>query len=53
VRRALRREGYVVKKNGAVQVNVTDPTFSVGGGGSGNRSKLSTRTGSSRSTKRG
>jgi transposase len=26
-RRALAREGYVLKKNGGVQVNVTDPTF--------------------------
>ena len=53
VRRALRREGYVVKKNGAVQVNVTDPTFSGVGSGSSGRSKRSIRSGSSRSTKRG
>jgi transposase len=53
VRRALRREGYVVKKNGAVRVNATDPTFSVSASASGGRSKPSPRSGSSRSTKRG
>jgi transposase len=26
-RRTMRREGYVLKKNGGVRVNVTDPTF--------------------------
>lgn len=53
VRRALRREGYVIKKNGAVQVSATDPTFSVAAGASGGRSKPSTRSASSRSTRRG
>lgn len=53
VRRALRREGYVVKKNGAVRVNVTDPTFGVGAGSSSGRSKQSTRDAWSRSTRRG
>lgn len=53
VRRALRREGYVVKKNGAVRVSATDPTFSGAGGASSGKSKTSTRGGSSRSTRRG
>jgi transposase len=53
VRRALRREGYVVKKNGAVRVNRTDPTFGVGAGSSSGRSKPSIRAGWSRSTRRG
>jgi transposase len=26
-RRAMKRQGYVLKKNGSVRVNVTDPTF--------------------------
>ena len=53
VRRALRREGYVVKKNGAVQVNATDPTFSAVANGFGTRSRRSIRAGGSRSMRRG
>jgi transposase len=52
VRRALRREGYVVKKNDVVQVNATDPTFGAAVNGFGTRSKRSTRAGWSRSTRR-
>lgn len=53
VRRALRREGYVVKKNGAVQVSATDPTFSAAANGFGTRSRRSIRAGGSPSTRRG
>jgi transposase-like protein len=52
-RRALRRERYVVKKNGAVQVNATDPTFSAVARPFAGRFRRSTRAGWSRSTKRG
>ena len=53
VRRALRREGYVVKKNGAVQVSATDPTFSAAANGFGTRSRRSIRAAGSPSTRRG
>ena len=53
VRRALRREGYVVKNNGAVRVNATDPTFSAAASGFGTRSSGSIRAGWSRSMRRG
>ena len=53
VRRALRREGYVVKKNGAVQVNATDPTFSGAARRFGTRSRRSIRGGWLPSTRRG
>ena len=52
VRRALAREGYVVKKNGGVQVSATDPTFNAAAGRFNARSRRSTRAGSSRSTRR-
>lgn len=52
VRRALAREGYVVKKNGGVQVNATDPTFSAGARRFGARSSTSTRGGWSPSMRR-
>jgi len=53
VRRALAREGYVVKKNGGVQVNATDPTFSASARRFNARSRRSTRAGWSPSMRRG
>ena len=52
VRRAMARSGYVLKKNGAVQVKATDPTFNSGGRPSGGPSAASTRGGWSRSMRR-
>ena len=43
-RRAMGREGYVLKKNGRVRVNRTDPTFSVSGRRSSERSVGSIRS---------
>lgn len=51
-RRAMKRAGYVLKKNGSVQVNVTDPTFAPNARRSARRSAPSTRHGWSRSMKR-
>jgi len=51
-RRAMAREGYVLKKNGGVRVNATDPTFSANVRRSSGRSSGSIRGGSSRSTRR-
>lgn len=51
-RRAMSREGYVLKTNGGVQVNATDPTFDANARRSSGRSGRSTRGGSSRSMKR-
>lgn len=53
VRRALARAGYVVKKNGGVQVNATDPTFSAGARRFDARLRTSTRGGWSPSMRRG
>ena len=51
-RRAMGREGYVLKKNGRVRVNRTDPTFSANGRRSSGRSVASTRSGWSPSMRR-
>ena len=51
-RRALARAGYVLKKNGAVRVSATDPTFSADARRSGGRSRRSIRVAWSPSTKR-
>jgi transposase len=51
-RRAMKRAGYVLKKNGSVRVNVTDPTFAPNAKPSARRSEPSTRNGWSRSMKR-
>ena len=51
-RRAMKRQGYVLKKNGSVQVNVTDPTFAPNARRSARRSERSTRNGWSQSMKR-
>ena len=51
-RRALGREGYVLKKNGGVQVNATDPTFSANARRSAARSTRSIPIAWSPSTKR-
>jgi transposase len=50
-RRAISREGYVLKKNGGVRVNKTDPTFSANGRRSSGRSGRSVRGAWSRSTR--
>lgn len=52
VRRAMAREGYVLKKNGSVRVNATDPTFNGNGRPSSERSRSSIRGAWSRSTRR-
>jgi transposase len=52
-RRAMTREGYVLKKNGGVRVNATDPTFSAAARRFNGRSSRSTRGGWSRLTRRG
>ena len=51
-RRAITREGYVLKNNGGVRVNATDPTFSAAARRFSGRSNGSTRAGWSRSTRR-
>jgi transposase len=51
-RRAIRREGYVLKQNGGVRVNATDPTFSDVGRRSSEGSVGSIRAAWSRSTRR-
>jgi len=51
-RRAMAREGYVLKKNGGVRVNATDPTFSANGRPSSGRSRGSIRGAWSRSMRR-
>jgi transposase len=51
-RRAMKRQGYVLKKNGSVRVNVTDPTFVPNARPSGRPSARSTRNGWSQSMKR-
>lgn len=51
-RRAMAREGYVLKKNGGVRVNATDPTFSAAARHFSGRSSGLIRVGSSRSTRR-
>jgi len=51
-RRAMTREGYVLKKNGGVRVNATDPTFSANGRRSSGRSRGSIRGAWLRSTRR-
>jgi transposase len=51
-RRAMSREGYVLKKNGGVRVNKTDPTFSGNARPFAAPSSASIRNGSSRSTRR-
>ena len=51
-RRAMKSEGYVLKKNGGVRVNVTDPTFVPNERRSARRSGPSTPNGWSPSTKR-
>jgi transposase len=51
-RRALAREGYVLKKNGGVRVNATDPTFSGNVRRSTGASSGSIRGGGSRSMRR-
>ena len=48
-RRAMRRAGYVLKKNGGVRVNKTDPTFSGSGARFSGRSRVWTHAGWSRS----
>ena len=50
--RTMKREGYVLKKNGSVRVNATDPTFVPNGRRSAPRSPRSTRAGWFRSMKR-
>jgi transposase len=50
-RRAMKREGYVLKKNGSVRVNATDPTFVPNARRSVRRSVTLTRVGWSPSTK--
>jgi len=50
-RRAITREGYVLKKNGGVQVNATDPTFSANARRFNGRPSGSIRAGWSRSTR--
>lgn len=50
-RRAMAREGYVLKKNGGVRVSATDPTFSAAARAFSGRSARSTRGGWSRSTR--
>lgn len=52
-RRAMGREGYVLKKNGGVQVNATDRTFSANARRFNAPSTRSTRTGWSPSMRRG
>ena len=52
-RRAMTREGYVLKKNGGVRVNATDPTFSAAARPFSGRSAGSIRGAWSRSTRRG
>jgi transposase len=51
-RRAMTREGYVLKKNGGVRVNATDRTFSDNARRLPPRSRASIRAGLSRLTKR-
>ena len=51
-RRAMTREGYVLKKNGGVRVNATDPTFNANARRSNGRSSASIRGAWSRSTRR-
>lgn len=51
-RRAMKREGYVLKKNGSVRVNVTDPTFAPNARPSARRLGRLTRNGWSQSMKR-
>jgi transposase len=51
-RRAMTREGYVLKKNGGVRVNATDRTFSDSARRLPPRSRGSIRAGSSRLTRR-
>lgn len=51
-RRAISREGYVLKKNGGVRVNATDPTFSANARRSSGRSGASIPGAWSRSTRR-
>jgi len=51
-RRAITREGYVLKKNGGVRVNATDPTFSAAVRRFSGRSSGSIRADWSRSTRR-
>ena len=51
-RRAISREGYVLKKNGGVRVNATDPTFSANARRSSGRSGASIPAAWSRSTRR-
>lgn len=43
-RRTMKRQGYVLKKNGSVRVNVTDPTFVPNARRSAHRSARSIRT---------
>jgi transposase len=43
--RAMKREGYVLKKNGSVRASATDPTFVRNGRPSAPRSRSSTRGG--------
>jgi transposase len=50
--RAMKREGYVLKKNGSVQASATDPTFVPNAMRFARRSRTSTRGGWFRSTKR-
>jgi transposase len=50
--RAMKRERYVLKKNGSVQVSATDPTFAPNARRSSRRSARSTRGVWSRSMKR-
>lgn len=50
--RTMKREGYVLKKNGSVRVSVTDPTFVRNGRPSAPPSRRSTRGGWFRSMKR-
>ena len=52
-RRAMKREGYVLKKNGSVQVSATDPTFVPNAARFKRPWRRSTRNGSFRSMKRG
>lgn len=51
-RRAMAREGYVLKKNGGVRVSATDPTFAGAGRRFSERSGRSTRGGWWQSTRR-
>jgi transposase len=50
--RAMKRQGYVLKKNGSVRVSATDPTFVRNATRSGRRWRRPTRSGWSPSTKR-